>query len=154
MRMRTRDNDKTEKLLLVNDGGLETLGGAEAENGDGIGVKLLLGSLVVVTLALKTHTKTAGEVLDTVLPYLLVELGVETDVLGAHGLLGESDDLLDGAGSTLLEGNVVDALVKVDGVLAGYNIVKSRAGLLALLRLVLVVRHLWIKKLSAIRNAS
>lgn len=93
-------------------------------------------------LTLKTNTETAGEVLDTVLPHLLVELGVKTNVLGTHGLLGESDDLLDGAGSALLEGDVVDALVKVDGVLAGHNIVKGRAGLLALLRLVLVVRHL------------
>ena len=133
---------KDTRLLLVDDGGLEALSGAEAENGHGKGVELLLGALVVVTLALETHTQTAGEVLDTVLPYLLVELGVEADILGAHGLLGEGDDLLDGAGSTLLEGNVVDALVEVDGVLAGHDIVKGRAGLLTLLRLVLVVRHL------------
>ena len=129
-------------LLLVDDGGLETLAGAEAEDGHGVGVELLLGTLVVVTLALEAHTQSAGEVLDTVLPHLLVELGVKTNIGGAHGLLGESDDLLDGAGSTLLEGNVVAALVEVDGVLARHNIVKSRAGLLALLRLVLVVRHL------------
>lgn len=132
----------TKGLLLVDDGGLETLGGAETKNGDGVGVKLLLGTLVVVTLALETHTQSAREVLDTVLPHLLVELGVQTDVLGAHGFLGEGDNLLDGAGSALLEGDVVDALVQVDRVLAGHNIVQGRSGLLALLRLVLVVRHL------------
>ena len=51
MRLRTRDMMRSSNLLLVDDGGVETLGSAETENGHGVGVKLLLGALVVVTLA-------------------------------------------------------------------------------------------------------
>lgn len=50
MQLRTMDLTKND-LLLVNDSGLETLGSAEAEDGHGVGVELLLGTLVVVTLA-------------------------------------------------------------------------------------------------------
>jgi len=48
----------------------------------------------------------------------LVELWVKSDILGSHSLLGELDDLLDSGWGTLLEGYIVDSLVKVDGVLA------------------------------------
>ena len=41
---------------------------------------------------------------------------VDTDVLGAEGLDGELLDLTDGTGGTLLEGDLVQALVQVDGV--------------------------------------
>ena len=70
--------------------------------------------------------------LDALRPECLVELGVEADVRGAHRLLGELDDGLDGPGSTLLEGAAVDALVQVDGVFAGHDILEGRACLAAL----------------------
>lgn len=44
--------------------------------------------------------------LDTLGPDLLVQAGVDTDIGGTHGLLGESLDSLDGVGGTLLEGSV------------------------------------------------
>lgn len=39
-----------------------------------------------------------------------------------HGLEGKLLDLLDSTGSALLEGNAVETLVEVDGVLAGDNV--------------------------------
>lgn len=44
-----------------------------------------------------------GNTLDSSLPQLLVESGVESDVLSTHVELGELLDLLDGSGSSLLE---------------------------------------------------
>ena len=71
--------------------------------------------------------------LDAALPESLVELGVEADVGGAHRLLREVDDGLDGVGSALLEGAAVDALVEVDGVLAGHDVLERGARLATLL---------------------
>lgn len=42
--------------------------------------------------------------------------------LGSHSLGGELLDLADGAGSTLLEGDALQPLVEVDGVLAGNSL--------------------------------
>lgn len=91
-----------------------------------VGVETLDGTLLVVTLARDANTETEGDTLDTGFPDLLVELGVNTDVLGAlfntltkgiieqgasvvayHSLLSEGTDLLDGLGSTLLEADAV-----------------------------------------------
>ena len=74
-----------------------------------------------------------GDGLDALRPERLVELGVEADVGGAHRLLRELDDGLDGVGGALLEGAAVDALVEVDGVLAGHDILERRARLAGLL---------------------
>jgi hypothetical protein len=52
-----------------------------------------------------------GNALDTTLPELLVELGVETDIRGAHSLGGELLDGLDSPGSTVLEGGTKDLLL-------------------------------------------
>ena len=72
-------------------------------------------------LTLQSHSKPAWDILNTELPDLLVELWVNTDILGAHGLLCELDDLLDTLWRTLLESDVVDSLVQVDGVLSLYT---------------------------------
>ena len=74
-----------------------------------------------------------GDGLDTLCPERLVELGVEADVGGAHRLLREVDDGLDGVGGALLEGAAVNTLVEVDGVLAGHDILERGARLAALL---------------------
>ena len=81
---------------------------------------------------LKLHTYPVGDGLDALCPDSLVQLGVKTDVLGAHRLLGKVDDGLDGPGSALLEGAAVDALVEVDGVFAGHDILEGGARLAAL----------------------
>lgn len=52
-----------------------------------------------------------GDGLDTLCPDGLVKTGVETDVLGAHGLLRKIYDGLDGPWGTLFEGAAVDAFV-------------------------------------------
>jgi len=72
----------SNNLLVVDNGGLETLGLLDVDGLD-VGVELLLGALLVVTLTGDADTETEGNTLDTALPDLLVELGVETDVLGA-----------------------------------------------------------------------
>lgn len=68
--------------LLVNNGGLETLGLLDVD-GLHVGVELLLGALLIVTLTRDAHAQTERDTLDTGFPDLLVQLGVETDVLGA-----------------------------------------------------------------------
>lgn len=98
-----------------------------------VGVQLLLGTLIIVTFPLKLDPQPMGDGLDALGPDGLVEFGVESDVGGAHGLLGKVDDGLDGPGSALFEGAAVDALVEVDGVFAGHDILERRASLAACL---------------------
>ena len=73
-----------------------------------------------------------GHALDATGPEFLVELGVDADVGGAHRLLRELDNGLDGVRGALLEGAVVDALVQVDGVFAGDDVLEGRARLAGL----------------------
>jgi len=90
------------RLLGFNDNGLEFL---EGDDGDvrSICVKLLLGVLVVISPPLKSDSDPVRYVLDTLGPKLLVELGVESDIIGAHGLLSKVDYGLDGPWCALLE---------------------------------------------------
>ena len=81
---------------------------------------------------LELNSYSVGNRLDTTGPQRLVEFGVEPDIGGAHCLLGELYNGLDGMGGTLLEGAAVDALVEVDGVLAGHDILECGARLAAL----------------------
>ena len=85
----------------------------------GEGVELLAGLLVVVALAAQPNADAGGGLADAGGPNVLVELGVDPDVLGPHGLGGELLDGLDGAGGSLLEGRLVDHLGEVDGVVPG-----------------------------------
>jgi hypothetical protein len=98
-------------LSILDNSGAETLGILDID-GLNVAVQLLLGTFLVVTLAADADTETEGDTLDTGFPDLLVQLGVEADVFGAHSLGSESANLLDGAGSTLLEGNTVHLFVK------------------------------------------
>lgn len=72
-----------------------------------------------------------GNRLDTLRPHSLVKLGVDSHIRSAHRLGGEVDDRLDGPRSTLFEGSAVHALVHVDGVLPGDDILEGRALLAA-----------------------
>jgi hypothetical protein len=67
--------------LLLNDNGVETLGVLHVDGLD-VAVELLLGALLVVTAAGDADTETVGNALDTLLPDLLVELGVDADIGG------------------------------------------------------------------------
>ena len=73
---------QSQTNLLLNDSSVETLG---LLNVDGLDVRVqsLLGALLVVTLARDTDTHAEGNALDTGFPDLLVQLGVDADVLGA-----------------------------------------------------------------------
>lgn len=61
-------------------------------------VKLLLGSLIIVSLPLESDSDSSGWGLDTSGPDGLVESGGDSDVVDTHRLLGELDDRLDGLG--------------------------------------------------------
>ena len=72
-----------------------------------------------------------GDVLDATCSERLVELRVEADVGGAHCLLCEGDDGLDGGRCAAFEGAAVDVLVQVDRVLPRHDILERRARLAA-----------------------
>lgn len=61
---------------------MQTLGVLNIDSLD-VGVQTLLSTLLIVTLAGDTDTQAEGNTLDTGFPDLLVQLGVEADVLGA-----------------------------------------------------------------------
>lgn len=60
---------------------MQTLGVLDVDGLD-VGVETLLSTLLVVTLAGNADAQAERDTLDTGLPDLLVELGVEADVLG------------------------------------------------------------------------
>lgn len=74
-------NHPKENFLLLNDNGLETLGVLDVDGLD-VAVQLLLGTLLVVSSAGDADAESVGDALDTLLPDLLVELGVDADVRG------------------------------------------------------------------------
>ena len=72
-----------------------------------------------------------GYRLDTLRPDSLVKLGVDSHIRSAHRLLCEVNDRLDSPWGTLFEGSAVHALVEVDGVLPGDDVLEGRALLAA-----------------------
>ena len=68
-----------------------------------VGEKLLLSTLLVVSLSRDTDSDSVGNALDTTLPELLVQLGVESNIRSTELLLGKVLDGLDSARSSLLE---------------------------------------------------
>ena len=75
----------SNNLVVLDNGGLEALGVGDVDGLD-VGVKLLLGVLLVVTLTRDADAKAEGDTLDAALPDLLVQLGVEADVGGTLGI--------------------------------------------------------------------
>jgi hypothetical protein len=69
---------------VLDDLGVKTLGVLDVDGLD-VGVELLLGALLVVTLTRDADTESVRDTLDAGLPDLLVELGVKADVLGSLG---------------------------------------------------------------------
>jgi hypothetical protein len=75
-------SSRTIPLRVLDDLGVQTLGVLDIDGLD-VGVELLLGALLVVTLTADADTETKGNALDAGFPDLLVQLGVEADILGA-----------------------------------------------------------------------
>jgi hypothetical protein len=73
--------------LFLNNNGVETLGVLHVD-GLHVAVQLLLGALLVVSSSGDADAQSVGDALDTLLPDLLVKLGVDADVLGALSLVG------------------------------------------------------------------
>lgn len=82
------------------------------------GVELVLGVLVFVSLAGNSYSDLSGDVADAVGPDEFVETGVNSDILGVHLSGGETFDVTNATGSSLLELDSVEELVYVDGVVA------------------------------------
>jgi len=83
--------------------------------------------LVVVSLSCQAASNSLGNVGATLTPDVLVQLDIYADVFGAHLLEGKATDSLDSFGSSELSALAVDALVDVDGVLAGNDLLDGRA---------------------------
>ena len=71
-------------LSILDNLGVKTLGVLDVDGLD-VGVELLLGAILVVTLTRDADTEAERNALDAGLPDLLVQLGVEADVGGALG---------------------------------------------------------------------
>lgn len=82
------------------------------------GVEFVLGFLVFVSLAGDSHSDFVGDVSDAVDPDESVKVSVNLDNFGEHLLLGESLDVTDATGGSLLELNAVKHFVDVQGVVA------------------------------------
>lgn len=121
-------------LLISNDFRLQTL---ETLNRDVLNqsVHLLLGVLVLVSATAHSDSNSGGQVLDTLRPDELVEVGFNADILGEHNLLDELLDSSEGSGSSLLEGLLVGHLSEVDGGIPGHGFQTLLSGLGSLSRL-------------------
>lgn len=76
-----KQSSRHPSLLLHNDRG-KALGVPDVDGLD-VAVQLLLGVLLVVSSPRDADADAVGNTLDALLPHLLVELGVETNVGGA-----------------------------------------------------------------------
>lgn len=80
---RPRTNFPTgEKLLFFDNNGVEALGVLDVHSLY-VAVQLLLGTLLVVSASGNADAESVGNALHTVLPDLLVQRGVQTDIRGA-----------------------------------------------------------------------
>ena len=111
-----------KNLSRINVLRLKTLEAADVLDKLNEGVELLLGVLVLVTLTAEPDADALGRVSHALLPQVLVNLGVDTDLLGSHRLLGELLHLLNSLRRLGLEGRLVRALRQVDGVVAAHEI--------------------------------
>ena len=103
---------------FVGDRGLEAGERLDLEELDG-GEELLLGVLILVLGSGNSNTHKTWDIPDTTGPEESVELGVHSNILGVHLLLGESLHLSDSSGGSLLEGDTLESLVHVESVVSG-----------------------------------
>lgn len=71
---------KMTRLFLDNNGH-ETLGVLDVDSLD-VAVQLLLGILLIVSSSADAHTESVGNSLNTLLPDLLVQCGIDADISG------------------------------------------------------------------------
>jgi len=93
----------------------------------------VLGLLVVVSLSGESASDSLWHVGATLGPDLLVQVGVDSDVLGAHLLESKLSDSLDSFSGSEFSALSVDSLVEVDGVLSGDDLLHGGSLLLVLL---------------------
>lgn len=79
---------------------------------------LLLALQSLFSVGFIPDSDSAREVADATGPDGSIELGVDANVFCEHVLASEVDDVSNRAGSLSLEGFLVNALVKVDGVVS------------------------------------
>lgn len=70
-------------LLLLLDGGRDQALGVLDVDGLDVAVELLLGAVLIVSSSGDADADSVWHALDTLLPHLLVQLGVEADIGGA-----------------------------------------------------------------------
>ena len=85
-------------------------------------VKRVLGIFILVSLSAQSYSYASGDILDTALPHVLVEGGINTHILGSHGLFGKRADFLHCARSTALKLHLVNPFGKVDCVIPSNNV--------------------------------
>lgn len=83
------------------------------------GVHLLGGVLVLVSATGHSDSHSGGEVLDTLGPDELVQVRVDSDILGEHNLLDELLDSAESSWGSLLEGLLEGHLSQVDSSIPG-----------------------------------
>merc|ERR1719409_206390 len=81
-------------------------------------VELFLGILILVSAAGDSDADSAGDVSDTVDPDSSVETVIDSHILGEHLLLGETFDVSNATGSSLLELDTLESLVEVESVVS------------------------------------
>jgi len=117
-------------LFRVDVGRVNSLEGGDGDVGD-VSVQLVDAVLVLVTLAGESDADPDWDTLDALGPKVLVEAGVDTDVLRAHLLLSEVTDRLDSSGRAPLGSDTKDAFMHMDGILASDDLVdRALSGLL------------------------
>lgn len=72
-------------------------------------VKLFIGIFVFITLSRKSDTDSGGWLFDTSAPDELVKSGIDSDILGSHGLFSKLANFLDCPWRTALELLLVNA---------------------------------------------
>lgn len=82
------------------------------------GVEFLLGILILVSATIDSNTNSAGDVSNTVHPDGSVETVVDSHVLGVHFFGGETFDVSDTTGSSFLELDSMESLVKMKSVIS------------------------------------
>lgn len=120
-----------KSLIFIHIYCLQTFVGGDGDVCDE-GVELVWGILILIAFPGQTHTHAVRHIPHSFGPHGLVEACVDADIRSAHLLHCELADLLQGARSSPLEGDAVDALVDVDGVFAGHHFIDGRAALLLL----------------------
>jgi len=132
---------KSSTLLLA---AVDVLGLQVLEVGDGNErdecVELVRRVLILVTTTRQTDADAIRNAPDSLGPDLLVQSGVDTNVVRSHLLLGELADLLDRSRCAFLEADAMDSSMEVNCVFTGDDFMQRRPRPLVL-PLITFLRH-------------